>query len=345
MSPAPPINSVANTLGGEEIHEVWGANLEKEFAALVIAASPEGSVIALDVEFPGFLRQEPRSGARAVRYQVLRENVDRLRPIQFGVSVAGADGSLRGTWSFNLKFDVDSDLHTEKAIAFLRQAGLDFARHAKEGIEALALGKLLGDSILVGQHSRAPWWVTFAGFYDLGYLLKVLTCNQALPQNYGAFEINLSSYCPKRHELRDELPHGSLDSLARRHGLLRRGSAHTAGSDALLTLELFLTLLGNKVSMENHWWSPWINEENWSDASQQTWANPALGWAGLNGMTGAGMTGETINAINWDATSSPWESPTTSTTMWDITSNAVQLAAAQAAAHAAQQAHAAVAPR
>ena len=26
----------------------------------------------------------------------------------------------------------------------------------------------------------------------------------------------LTRYCPKRHELRDELPHGSLDSLARR---------------------------------------------------------------------------------------------------------------------------------
>mmetsp|Transcript_102781 Transcript_102781/g.265700 ORF Transcript_102781/g.265700 Transcript_102781/m.265700 type:complete len:324 (+) Transcript_102781:89-1060(+) len=323
MSPSPLPASASSA--GEEVHEVWDWNLEKEFANLTSAASPENSVLALDVEFPGFLRQEPRSGARAVRYQVLRENVDRLRPIQIGISVAGSDGSLKGTWSFNLQFDVASDLHTEKAIAFLRAAGLDFPRHKMEGITAEALGKLLADSNLVGQHSRAPWWVTFAGFYDLGYLLKLLTLNAALPQNFGAFEINLSTYCPRRHELRDELPHGSLDSLARRYGLPRRGSAHTAGSDALLTLELFLSLLGNKCEVQDHWWNPWVNEDSWVDGMQQHSMWPSA-WPQMTNIA---------EAANWDATI-PWEA-SVAAAGWD---HAIVQAAVQV-----QQTNMPIAPR
>eukprot|EP00438_Fugacium_kawagutii_P022558 Skav202589 [mRNA] locus=scaffold1305:131284:134139:- [translate_table: standard] len=40
--------------------------------------------------------------------------------------------------------------------------------------------------------------------------------------------------------LRDELPRGSLDSLLREFGVERHGTPHTAGSDALATLELYL---------------------------------------------------------------------------------------------------------
>ncbi|CAL1142909.1 unnamed protein product [Cladocopium goreaui] len=55
------------------------------------------------------------------------------------------------------------------------------------------------------------------------------------------------SYFPNRYELvpegiiplRDELPRGSLDSLLREFGVERHGTPHTAGSDALATLELY----------------------------------------------------------------------------------------------------------
>mmetsp|Transcript_26096 Transcript_26096/g.75246 ORF Transcript_26096/g.75246 Transcript_26096/m.75246 type:complete len:374 (+) Transcript_26096:85-1206(+) len=274
MAPAPEPSLAALTLAAEtlgcEVHDVWAWNLDEAFDALLTSAlegahadSGAGSVIlAFDVEFPGFLRQEPRTGARAVRYQVLRENVDRLRPIQLGVAVSSHSGSLRGVWSFNLRFDVDVDLHSAKSVAFLRAAGIDFPRHAAEGIDAEELGQRLATSELVGWHARAPWWVTFSGSYDFGYLIRMLTSDK-LPQNFGGFDMTLSSFCPRRHELRDELPHGSLDSLARKHGLQRRGFAHTAGSDALLTLELFLAVAGSRSVSEMQrqkqgsgaWWS------------------------------------------------------------------------------------------
>jgi hypothetical protein len=60
-----------------------------------------------------------------------------------------------------------------------------------------------------------------------------------LEQIQGDFEVLLEETCAGRHELRDRLPFGSLSTLARSHGVIRHGQAHTAGSDALVTLELF----------------------------------------------------------------------------------------------------------
>lgn len=280
-----------------EVHDVWAWNLDVEFAALLGAATADfgfggGVILAFDVEFPGFLRQHPYTETRAaVRYQVLRKNVDDLQPIQLGVALASQDGELRGVWSFNLRFNVDVDLHTPKAVAFLRAAGIDFPRHAAEGIDAGELGELLAQSELVGNGPRAPCWVTFAGSYDFGYLMKLLT-RKNLPQNHGGFDHTLAEFCPRRHELRDELPHGSLDSLARKHGLQRRGLAHTAGSDALLTLELFLAVVGAKFELaQQHggggggWWGSNTTthgmEENWDVHNMwyqggSTW--PQQGW-------------------------------------------------------------------
>jgi CCR4-NOT transcription complex subunit 7/8 len=260
------------------LHEVWGWNFESEFEVLLKMAlnhgDPNGVILALDMEFPGFIAQEPRSANPTLRYQALRENVDRLRPIQVGVAVSGPGGNLRGVWCFNLKFDVAVDLHQEKAVSFLRSAGLDFPRHAKEGIEAAALGKKLAASKLVGTHTATPWWLTFSGQYDMGYLLKLLTDNSPLPQSQEAFDVAVSKFCPRHHELRAQLPFGSLDTLARRYSVRRYGRAHTAGSDALLTLELFNSLQpaaasgtesdSSSRSRRSSSWNSWDSDASWS---------------------------------------------------------------------------------
>lgn len=228
---------------GRRIVEVWAWNFDAEFGELLAAASACGvnAILALDTEFPGFLREEPPSAGRAVRYQALRENVDNLRPIQLGVAIAREDGTTLGTWSFNLRFDVAMDLHTEESVNFLTAAGLDFPRHALEGIDPLAFGRRLAVSPLVGRHGCRPRWVTFQGWYDLGYLLKLLT-SWPLPPDVATFEQRVEAFCPRRKELRDQLPRGSLDSLIRDRGVERVGLPHTAGSDALATLELLLQL-------------------------------------------------------------------------------------------------------
>mmetsp|Transcript_62508 Transcript_62508/g.161010 ORF Transcript_62508/g.161010 Transcript_62508/m.161010 type:complete len:459 (+) Transcript_62508:95-1471(+) len=224
------------------VHEVWSWNLEAEFNELAtIVAAEAHAILAFDTEFPGFLRQEHRSAAPAARYEALRENVDVLRPIQLGVSVASADGEIRGTWSFNLAFDLSVDLHSACSVELLRGAGVDFARHATEGIDIAKFSQLLKDSPLFAQqYGGMPLWVTFSGVYDFGFLLKTLTGGRALPLEESAFEELVSAICPWRIDLQDYMTRGSLNSLARRCGIERHGVGHTAGSDALLTLELYL---------------------------------------------------------------------------------------------------------
>lgn len=203
------------------------------------------------------------------RYRALRENVNLLCPIQLGVALAGTDGVLCGVWSFNLRFDASVDLHTEASVAFLRSAGLHLSRHASEGINGVLLGRRLAASSLFSR-SRAdfpPLWVTFSGTYDLGFLFKLVTAGRPLPLTSDAFSEALVHLCPRRHDLRDSLPRGSLDSLASIHQVQRHGRAHTAGSDALLTLELYLHVVrvNRDIGDSGLWhWSGW--DGNWGPA-------------------------------------------------------------------------------
>jgi len=226
-------------MGGSscEIFEVWAWNFESEFSQLLSAMSGDDVVLAMDTEFAGFMREEKQFAKPLVRYAALRQNCDHLRPIQLGISVADGDGTVRGTWCFNLLFNVWTDLYTEASMNFLAAAGLDFERHASEGIDPVTIGPRLLASPLGGGASKHRW-VTFQGAYDFGYMLRLLT-GRRLPANLSYFEELQVSFFPNRYELRDELPRGSLDSLLREFGVERCGTPHTAGSDALATLELY----------------------------------------------------------------------------------------------------------
>lgn len=230
---------------GRHLHEVWSWNFETEFSEL-LAAVEEGApaILAMDTEFPGFLCQDSQFAFKSERYVALRENVDYMTPIQLGFAVANKDGSPLGSWTFNLSFDLSTNLHTQESVKFLAEAGVDFPRHAVEGIDPSMLAWRLSNSPLLGAHSGSPQWVTFAGWYDWGYLIKLLT-GRPLPSDVVSFDELLASCCPVRHELRDSLPRGSLDSLLTLYSLERLGPSHTAGSDAMATLELFFRVFAS----------------------------------------------------------------------------------------------------
>jgi len=223
-----------------QVRDVWAWSLQSEFLALLAAlrAAGPGATVALDTEFPGALDEAAwKASSPDVRYNAMKASVDLLSPIQVGLALASADGRLLGAWTFNLLYDLRQDLHTDAAVNFLSAAGIDFPRHAAEGIDRQILGNLLARSPLVG--AASPRWLTFSGLYDLGYLLKLLIPDP-LPCNVSAFDDALAKFCPQNLELRDWLPHGSLERLAKDYGVSRQGQAHTAGSDALVTLKLFL---------------------------------------------------------------------------------------------------------
>jgi len=193
--------------------------------------------LAVDVEFPGFLREVPREVSRDLRYRALCDNVDNLKPIQLGAAVSSDDGSLLGAWSFNFHFNPFYDLHSPVSLNFLYQSGVDFVRHSGEGISHELFGRRLGASVLVRNPNVC--WVVFSGFYDWGYLMKMLL-GIRLPAILGDFDMALHQMFPRRFDIRLAECEGSLTQLASKYGLWHRGNAHTGGSDALLTLELLV---------------------------------------------------------------------------------------------------------
>eukprot|EP00929_Paragymnodinium_shiwhaense_P091530 TRINITY_DN5144_c0_g1_i1.p1 TRINITY_DN5144_c0_g1~~TRINITY_DN5144_c0_g1_i1.p1 ORF type:complete len:412 (-),score=49.66 TRINITY_DN5144_c0_g1_i1:73-1308(-) len=230
-----------------QIYEVWAWNFEAELSQFLNAVSRPDVVLGLDTEFPGFLVQEFHLTRRDRRYVALKDNVDKLRPIQIGIAVSqGEECKPIGTWCFNLQFDLEKEAHTQESVSFLRRAGVDFSRHASQGIDQEVFGRKLATSSLFSLTGTRPQWVTFHGDYDYGYLMKLLT-RWPLPQDAEAFDQLLDAYCPQRRDLRYMLPRGSLDHHLRSHEVKRHGVPHTAGSDAQATLELFGTMqAGNK---------------------------------------------------------------------------------------------------
>lgn len=226
------------------VREVWAWNFQQEFEDFkqAVATAGAGSFIALDTEFPGFLYQEPKGALWSARYQALRLNVEMLRPIQIGLALAACDGTIQGVWTFNFQFNAASDWHTEAGISFLLSAGVDLPRHAEEGIDPRFFGRRIARSNLFRRDALQRLWITFSGAYDLAYMLKILT-TEPLPEDAHTFDIELATFCPIRIDLQDSMRMGSLESLVRMHGVERCGQAHTAGSDALATLELYLRVV------------------------------------------------------------------------------------------------------
>jgi CCR4-NOT transcription complex subunit 7/8 len=267
-----------------QFQDVWAWNLHEEFGSLVAAVAGEsGVVMALDTEFPGLLWRLPQDIgdaqlAQEAKYRVLCKNIDSVWPIQVGIAVTHRGGAFTRVWNFHLNFDLSADLHTKASVELLRSAGLDFERHAAEGIDPMCLGGLMASSLLFGWHRHAPLWVTFSGEYDLGFLLKLLVAGAPLPQDRTMFDEVLMYYFPQRFELRSQLPYGSLESCAQRFSLIRRGQAHTAGSDALLTLELYQSVVAATgcdpmQDQINSWGASWtdIHEFHRSRSSAFSW--------------------------------------------------------------------------
>lgn len=91
------------------------------------------------------------------------------------------------------------------------------------------------------------YWITFHGTYDFSYLLKVLI-NNSLPATSKEFLRYLRHIFPNIYDIKtmindiDELKNHSLSRLGQEMDIQRKGICHQAGSDALLTLELFFEI-------------------------------------------------------------------------------------------------------
>ena len=166
------------------------------------------------------------------------------------------------TWQFNFVFSMQDDMYNQDSIDFLAQAGLDLEMHEKNGIEPDSFGSLLISSGLVLLEDVR--WISFHSGYDFGYLVKLMLC-KPLPEDETEYRKLLSIFFPSIYDIKYMVKHAQrlqavndtpltpqaatiLSSLGVKSGLQdladelnvkRIGIAHQAGSDSLLTGQVF----------------------------------------------------------------------------------------------------------
>ena len=105
----------------------------------------------------------------------MRCNVDLLRIIQIGLTFADEHGNMPEpvcTWQFNFAFDLSEDMFSPESIQLLTDAGVDFQRITREGIQPNDFAELLITSGLVLNEDIK--WLAFHA-----YVLQLVIWQQA----------------------------------------------------------------------------------------------------------------------------------------------------------------------
>ena len=240
------------------IKNVWKHNFKDEILKIsqLLEKYP---YVAMDTEFPGIIVRA-QGDMRDPQYHTIRSNVDRLKLIQVGITLSDSNGNFppdTSTWQFNLKFDLQKDTYSEDSIQLLKNSGIEFDMHFREGIEPLEFAEIFTVSGLVLNEDII--YITFHSGYDFAYLLKSLTC-QKLPETQSGFYNLLKLYFPVFYDVKYivrglEQYRGGLNRIAEELRIQRIGRTHQGGSDSLVTLEAFFKIKNEHfpgASIENH---------------------------------------------------------------------------------------------
>lgn len=192
----------------------------------------------------------PNGSTQDSNYRIIKQNVDNLKLIQIGITLANEFGEMPEdltTWQFNLKFDLERDTYLTESINLLELAGIDFKSFFQKGIDVDYFGEFITTSGLVLNEDVK--WITFHGSYDFAYLIKALS-NQVLPEEEIAFNDLLTIYFPTFYDVRHMIKNmswlkGSLSRICGDLDIKRVGSTHQAGSDSLITSKLFFKLVNS----------------------------------------------------------------------------------------------------
>ena len=232
----------------EKIIDVYQDNFVKEIKRIgkYLKQYP---YIGMDTEFPGVV-YPCTSINRDFYYQYIKNNVDQLNLIQLGITLTNAKGEKppnTTTWQFNLKFDLEKDPHSSESIRLLNNSGINFKKLKNEGISHRLFAEYLTISGMVLNENIV--WISFNGFSDFAYLLKLLTWD-FLPNDTNNFLELLKIYFPNAYDIKylikyNEIYKGGLNKIAKELNIERKGEVHQAGSDSLVTSEVFFKLIEN----------------------------------------------------------------------------------------------------
>ncbi|KAJ7288141.1 ribonuclease H-like domain-containing protein [Mycena rebaudengoi] len=236
------------------IREVWAPNLEAEMR-LIRDLIDNYPYVAMDTEFPGVVAR-PMGAFKTssdYHYQTMRCNVDLLKIIQVGISLADENGNFpqeASTWQFNFRFSINEDMYAPDSIDLLQKSGIDFQRHEEIGIAPNDFAELMITSGMV--LSEDTKWISFHSGYDFGYFVKLLTAN-SLPTTEEEFFDLLLTWFPIVYDIKymmrtSNVLKGGLQNVADDLGtgdilqVMRIGPSHQAGSDSLLTASTFFKM-------------------------------------------------------------------------------------------------------
>lgn len=153
-------------------------------------------------------------------------------------------------------------MYAQESTSMLAKAGIDFSMHDKNGIDPFEFGALLVSSGLVLLDD--VHWISFHSGYDFGYLMKIMLC-KPLPDDEEEFHKLLNIFFPSLFDIKYLMKHAGrnqavndspltpaaaqiltnlgqksgLQDIADELGVKRVGIAHQAGSDSLVTGEIY----------------------------------------------------------------------------------------------------------
>ena len=238
-------NKLRYTKNQSGIIEVYENNFIEEIKNLS-SLLDDYNYIGMDTEFPGTVFYAENT-TEDFYYQTLKKNVDKLKLIQLGITLTNEKGEYPypyHTWQFNLEFDKNIELYSPNSINLLKDCGIDFDKLKKFGIKHNIFAQYFMISNLV--LNPDVYWISFQGSYDFGYLLKLLI-NMDLPEREDEFINLLNLYFINYYDIRilikgnDNFQRG-LNKLAEQLEVIREGQIHQAGSDSLVTIDVFFKL-------------------------------------------------------------------------------------------------------
>ena len=237
-----------NSLDKTGIIEVYKENYVQELKNLSRLLE-DYNYIGMDTEFPGTVFSI-KNMTEDFYYKSMKTNVDNLKLIQLGITIMNEKGEYPKnypyhTWQFNLEFDKSKDKSHPSSINLLKQSGIDFEKLKKRGINHQLFAQYLMISGLVLNPDII--WVSFQGSYDFGYLLKLLLGTE-LPEKEEDFINELNIYFKNYYDIRMLVKgyqnmQGGLNRLAEQLKVQRMGMIHQAGSDSMLTLDVYFKLI------------------------------------------------------------------------------------------------------
>ncbi|KAL4026936.1 hypothetical protein IC575_015385 [Cucumis melo] len=156
------------------IRQVWYHNLTQELSILndQLFKFP---VIAMDIEFLGFLRSTTRGAPEEHLYQDLKFNLNHLKILQLaGLTLMDENEHVGLYWVFTFSdFNEQKDFSSPTSIQYLKNnKGFEFMKQRKDGIPSIEFRRAL--FLPIFSSNQITKWNTFHHIYDVAYLLKLM---------------------------------------------------------------------------------------------------------------------------------------------------------------------------